>query len=472
LFLPTLGRRKFASSLGLSGALLGADLARARAASVPDSTARDLHAAIRSFPIDDTHCHAITDRDAQTTPDDFLERIALSAMPEAAYFPAGVLQQWRQARGEAKAALNRQYGIEAKLAEIRCHIRESIFIKYLTKELAQFLHCAPRFETVIAARSERCRDYAKYIGDLFRDVNLANAMVDTGFAEGMDAKGFRAFEAAIRPCNMRALARVDTLQAPLLRESISFEELRDRFTASVRSALDGTGNYGFRSWGMKSYLLPRLGLVRPHYDAEAARQSWTEYQQSRNATPADREAAADRGRRLLEYFFTIALEECLQRDMPMQMHAGDGEAPGVILRRQHPYFLEEVARFEKDGVLRMPKLIPIHAGYPLVGEAAWLSHLYTNCYFEISLMNPVIHQGLARRFGEILEAVPLSKVLFGSDAYHLPEFYWLAGRWGKLYLSQALAVYVGSGILTRDEALEGARMILYKNNRRLYNLPT
>ncbi|HEY2017014.1 MAG TPA: amidohydrolase family protein [Bryobacteraceae bacterium] len=116
--------------------------------------------------------------------------------------------------------------------------------------------------------------------------------------------------------------------------------------------------------------------------------------------------------------------------------------------------------------------MPIHAGYPLVGEAAWLSHLYTNCYFEISLMNPVIHQGLARRFGEILEAVPLSKVLFGSDAYHVPEFYWLAGKWGKLYLSQALAVYVREGILTRDEALEGARMILYKNNRRLYNLPS
>ena len=59
----------------------------------------------------------------------------------------------------------------------------------------------------------------------------------------------------------------------------------------------------------------------------------------------------------------------------------------------------------------------------------------------------------------------------GSDAFHLPELYWLAGRWGKRYLSKALAVYVQEKILTRDEALEGARMILYKNNRRTYNLP-
>jgi uncharacterized protein len=121
--------------------------------------------------------------------------------------------------------------------------------------------------------------------------------------------------------------------------------------------------------------------------------------------------------------------------------------------------------------MRMPKMIPIHAGYPLVGEAAWLSHLYTNCYFEISLMNPVIHQGLARRFGEILEAVPMSKVLFGSDSFALPEYNWVAGKWGKRYLSQALAVYVKEKILTREEALEGAQMMLHKNNRRIYNLP-
>ncbi len=86
-------------------------------------------------------------------------------------------------------------------------------------------------------------------------------------------------------------------------------------------------------------------------------------------------------------------------------------------------------------------------------------------------MSPTIHQGLERRFGEILEAVPMSKILFGSDSWSVPENNWLAGRWGKRYLSRALAVYVKEGSLTRDEALEGAQMMLYKNNRRVYNLP-
>jgi len=34
-----------------------------------------------------------------------------------------------------------------------------------------------------------------------------------------------------------------------------------------------------------------------------------------------------------------------------------------------------------------------------------------------------------------------------------------------------MAVHVKEGSLTRDEALEGAQMMLYKNNRRIYNLP-
>src|SRR5262249_25245873 len=149
---------------------------------------------------------------------------------------------------------------------------------------------------------------------------LINVMVDTGCCGGMDAKAFNGFADAIRPCTMRAIARVETIQSPLLREDIGFEDLETRFTASVRKALDGDGNYGFKSWGMKSYLLPRLGLVQPHYDVAAAKKSWEDYKSSRGKPAPDREAAADRGRRLQEYLFTIALEECLKRDMPMQMH--------------------------------------------------------------------------------------------------------------------------------------------------------
>ncbi|WP_353682894.1 amidohydrolase family protein [Mesorhizobium sp.] len=180
-----------------------------------------------------------------------------------------------------------------------------------------------------------------------------------------------------------------------------------------------------------------------------------------------REEAAQVTKDLCRYTFTLALEECLKRDMPMQIHAGDGEPPGVILRNQDPFFLEEVVRFDRDGMMRMPKIIPLHAGYPSVEKAAWLSHVYPNCYFELSI---IVHQNLYQRSMQVMEAVPLSKILYASDAFHLPELYWLSGRWAKRYLTKALTDFVVGGSLSFEEAIKAARMILYKNNRSVYSL--
>ena len=471
-------RRGFLTRLGIGGGAfaLGGLASTAHAetdvAQVGESPeAERLYAEIIDMPYDDTHCHPLSGRDAETTPQGFLMRIAVAATPAPAYFPRGVFRQWRDGDAATKASLDRQYGIEAKLAEIAFHFRESIFVKYMVKEMAGFLDCDPTLEAVIEARNERGKNYWKYVSDLFRDVKAANLMLDTGYSEGLDAEGIGRFEAAAAPARGRRIYRVETIQDELFRQDITFDDLEDRFVTMVRDGLDKDGNYGGESYGMKSYLMPEIGVVKPLYDREAARGSWGEYKRTREVEFEDREEASHRGKDLKRYLLTLALEECLERDMPMQFHAGDGEAPYIILRQQDPYNLEEVVRFDRDGMMRTPKIIPVHAGYPLVGQAAWLSHLYTNCYFELSSMTPLIHQGLFYRYLQVMEAVPLSKILFSSDAYHVPELYWLTGRWGKRYLSRALATYVREGSLTEEEALEAARMILYKNNRRVYNLP-
>lgn len=467
-------RRGFLKQSGIMGGVLGSGLAAAvpsSARSAPKGAlAERLSGEIAQMAVDDSHCHPISSHDAQTTPDYFLERLALSAFPAPNYFPEGVFERWRSGDAVTKQALDAQYGIAKTLNSILRHFESSVFVKYMLKEMAKFLDCKPRLDEVIEARNARGADYYGYIGSLFRDARIENAMVDTGFRDGLDAAGMDRFAAAIQPTRTRYLARVERLTNGLLDKDIPYSELRDAYVQRVRDALDGTGNFGHRSYGMKSYLLPDIGLLSPVYDDEAAAASWESFKKTRKNVYTDRSEKARRGKVLRERLLTISVEECMARDMPMQFHAGDGEAPSVILRNQHPYYLEEFARFDKDGVMRMPKIIPIHAGYPLVGEAAWLSHLYTNVYFETSLMTPFIHQGLLARYLQIMEAVPLSKILFGSDAYNLPELYWLAARWGKRYLAQALAVYVQDGVLDEEEALQAARMILHLNNRQVYNL--
>ncbi|MER9651825.1 amidohydrolase family protein [Mesorhizobium sp. M0199] len=465
----------------------GANLA-ASAASTTPSTSRHLsHLAlfcerqdpefskifevVNALPLDDTHCHLVTDRDAITTPQRYLERISLAGMPFPNYFPVGVYDSWLTGDEATRHDLDKTYGIQAKVDEMTYHLSQSIFIKFLTKELAQFLDCEPTFEAVIEARNDRGQDYWSYVNSLFRDVNLENIMLDTGYHESCGRPAIEKFEEAILPCRTHRIARIEAIQHEFFGMDISFDEFEGLYSERLLEVMDGEGNFGKKSVGMKSYLLPLIGLIEPLYDRTLAAKSWEAMRKSYAVLPfMERQAAFNISKDLRRYTFTLALEECLRRDMPMQIHTGDGEAPDVILRNQDPFYLEEVVRFDKDNTMRMPKIIPLHAGYPSVGKAAWLSHLYPNCYFELSVMTPFVHQSLYERYKQVMEAVPLSKILFASDNYHVPELFWLAGRWGKRYLAKALTDHVVGGSLTFDEAIEAARMVLHKNNRAVYNL--
>lgn len=268
-------------------------------------------------------------------------------------------------------------------------------------------------------------------------MNYENVMIDTGYAEGCGAAEIDRYEEAILPCCTYRLARIEMIQRELFPLNITFDEYEQRYMARLLGLLDGNGNYGKKTYGMKSYLLPYIGPIEPLYERGPAQASWQAQREWFHKIPSkDRQFEYNLSKDLRRYNFTLALEECLKRDIPMQIHTSYGEAPSVILRNQDPFYLEEVCRFDRDNVMRMPKIVPLHPGYPSVGKAAWLSHLYPNCYFELSIMTPFVHQSLFQRYMQVMEVVPPSKILFASDTFHIPELYWLAGRWGKRYLAR------------------------------------
>lgn len=381
------------------------DLASSVFGSVPDHLSvffsrqdplfAEIFEVVDKLPIDDTHCHLITDQDAITTPQRFLERISLTGFPIPTYFPQGVYVQWVNGDAKTRHDLNKKFNIQNKVDEITGNISQSIFIKFLVKELAHFLGCKPELDTVIAARNERGVDYWSYINSLFRNSNFQNIMLETGVLDGQGPEAIWRFEEAILPCQSHRISRIEQVQGELFPLDITFDEFESRYIERLREILDGNGNFGKPSFGMKSYLLPDIGLIRPLHDRQPAELSWQALRKSYDVrNNINREQSAQVTKDLCRYTFTLALEECLKRDMPMQIHTGDGEAPWVILRNQDPFYLEEVCRFDKDNMMRMPKIIPLHAGYPSVGKAAWLSHLYPNCYFELSIMTPLVHQNL------------------------------------------------------------------------------
>ncbi len=54
-------------------------------------------------------------------------------------------------------------------------------------------------------------------------------------------------------------------------------------------------------------------------------------------------------------------------------------------------------------------------------------------------------------------------VMCGSDAYHMPELFYLAAKWDKRFLGTAMATLVEEGVLTSDAAVSYSRMILRDN---------
>jgi predicted TIM-barrel fold metal-dependent hydrolase len=91
-------------------------------------------------------------------------------------------------------------------------------------------------------------------------------------------------------------------------------------------------------------------------------------------------------------------------------------------------------------------------------------------YCDVSEGIPFAANAARRILAEVLEMAPLSKVVYGSDGYSLPEINYVGAMLGKKALAGALQDLVDGGMLSVTEAHEAAAWILSTNARRLYGL--
>ena len=430
-----------------------ADLAR-----FSNRTAGRIHEAIKNAPLSDVHCHAFVSQSALTERQ-FLEELSLAAFMMGAYFPSGIYQQWRNGDADTRKRLNDTYQIEKRVDEVTHHFAQTVFMKFLVNELAAFFRCKPTLKDVVAARNERTKDFWGYANGLFDEAQFRALLIDTGYR--FNQINFKDFAGQLKNLNCFWVFRLETALGPLLNQDITLDDLSSRFIARLLKELDD-GHVGFKSY------IASTGLdVRPWPLADVEK-AWTEMKQ----TPAgQRQGFPYMPTKIVrEHMLWLALDLAYERNVPVQIHSGNGEGPGVFLSRQYPYNLENVVRYPVTAPQKPVKVIMVHGGYPHVDEAAYMSHIFTNVYYDISLMSPLVSRGLHQRFLDIFETVPMSKILHGSDAYNMPEFYYASGKWTKRYLASALAVLVDDGIYTLDEVLPIARSILFGNTMTAYNL--
>lgn len=99
-----------------------------------------------------------------------------------------------------------------------------------------------------------------------------------------------------------------------------------------------------------------------------------------------------------------------------------------------------------------------------------MANMLPRVYCDVSEGIPFAGNGARRIYAELLEMTPYSKILYGSDGFTLPETNYIGVKLGKAALTQALNELVGGHMLSNDEALEAARLILSENTRRLYKM--
>jgi uncharacterized protein len=177
-------------------------------------------------------------------------------------------------------------------------------------------------------------------------------------------------------------------------------------------------------------------------------------------------------KRLQDFLFRYIAGECGRLGMAVHIHVMAGAGSYFDISGTNPLLLESVLN---DPTLRKTRFVMLHGGWPFTREITALLEK-PNAYLDYSSQDLLLSPAtLAATIRQWLEWVP-EKVLFGTDAYPYSnqlgweESGWIAARAGRQALAMALTGMLRDGEITRDRALELARMVLRENARRLYGI--
>jgi|SRR5579875_201014 predicted TIM-barrel fold metal-dependent hydrolase len=176
---------------------------------------------------------------------------------------------------------------------------------------------------------------------------------------------------------------------------------------------------------------------------------------------------------LQDYIFRFIAAECGRLGMAVHIHAAAGGGGYFNVSGANPLLLEPLFN---DPALRKTNFVLLHGGWPFGRQLTALltkPNVYTD-FSEQTFMN--YPRDVSESIRAWLEYVP-EKVLFATDAYPFdpPDNGWeeagyVANRTGREALGIALTEMMHDGEITRERAVELARMVLRENARKLYGL--
>jgi hypothetical protein len=328
--------------------------------------------------------------------------------------------------------------------------RDSLPFRRGLRELAAFYGCAPALDAVLAAR--RNADYPALVRRMFAEARIGHWLIDDGL--WADALMSAAECAAMVPgVPVRRIVRLEVELAGMLGEHDRASNLLAAFAGRLEQLAPQVAAF-------KSIAAYRSGLDIGRPAPAAVERAFTAVR--RAATPGRPPRLT--AKPLIDAMLWAVLPVAAATRTPVQFHTGFGD-PDLDLRLANPLHLRPL--FEA-AALRGLRIVCLH-GYPYVREAGYLASVYPGAYVDLGLTVPYasVH-AMRTALHEAMHLAPISKVLLSTDAQRTPETFWLAARWGRRVLGQALEASVHDGDLSGDEAHRAAARILFENAAELY----
>lgn len=385
-----------------------------------------------ALPVVDVHCHPFTPR-GQMSVEEFVNTIA---------FSGGGIEFM------AQGGLPVDEALRAEIQQVR---GDTVYLRYVVHALARYYSCEPNLEAVVTARNESVRDYRGHVKRLYAAGGLTTLVTDFGYPQ--PPVGVAEFKADVS-LEVVPVFRIEPLIAQLLKTELGWDEFRRSYDDTIGQALQHEGYKG-----LKSIIAYRTGL-------DVSPLSRTPDQGLQALDAIRRGIGGQAMKKLRDHLLCRALELCMEYSVPMQIHSGMGDYE-VNLVQCRPALLMDLLRFP---AFRACKVLLVHTGYPYHAEAGYMANMLPRVYCDVSEGIPFAAHAARRIYTEVLEMAPLSKVVYGSDGYSLPEINYVGAILGKKALAGALQGLVDEGMLSPGEAQEAAGWILSGNARRLYGL--
>jgi uncharacterized protein len=151
--------------------------------------------------------------------------------------------------------------------------------------------------------------------------------------------------------------------------------------------------------------------------------------------------------------------------LPVQFHVGYGDSD-VDLHRCNPVLLTPMLRaIQPTGV---PVML-LH-NYPYHREAGYLAQVFPHVYVDAGLATHNLGTRAPALLAEALELAPFGKFLYSSDAFGLPELYYLGAVLFRRALSEFLSAGLDEGLYTERTVVRLTRMLCADNAKRAYRL--